>query len=486
MNSFQNYLEEFQEVGFVDAIVGPSLMISGLPSVTSGEVVVFENGALGQVAYLLPESANVMLLEGTQVKIGTRVARTNKRLEIPCSEGMLGLTLTPLGLPFDGGAQLQGAVTYRAIDVPPPGIDARVPISQAFHTGVGLIDLLVPLALGQRELFLGDNKVGKRNTLLQLAKSHVMQGGVTIFGLIAQRRSDIIKLQHYIAQENLGGGTLVVASAATDPSGLVFTTPYTAMTLAEFFRDQGKDVLVILDDLTIHAKHYREISLTSRRFPGRDSYPGDIFYTHARLLERAGCFAAGSITCIPLADTVLGDITGYIQTNLMSMTDGHVFFDTQKANEGYQPAINTFLSVTRVGHQVQKPLYKALSARLTQFLSNHQQLQQLAHFGGEMSVEARFNLELGENVNELFKQSDNEVIPMPVMAVFVCLLLSGKITTANLETLKLRLSEFSKTYHQQPSLKHWFDGLIDAHAEPELLMRESPALAKQLLGLDIQ
>jgi F-type H+-transporting ATPase subunit alpha len=485
MNSFQNYLDESQEVGFVDAIVGPSLMISGLPGLTSGEVVVFESGALGQVASLLPESANVMLLEGSQVKIGTRVARTNKRLEIPCSEGMLGLTLTPLGLPFDGGAQLQGSMTYRPIDIPPPGIDVRVPIAQPFHTGVGLIDLLVPLALGQRELFLGDNKVGKRNTLLQLAKSHVMQGGVTIFALIAQRRSDIIKLQQYVTQEKLAGGTLVVASAATDPSGLVFTTPYTAMTLAEFFRDQGKDVLVILDDLTIHAKHYREISLTSRRFPGRDSYPGDIFYTHARLLERAGCFSTGSITCIPLANTILGDITGYIQTNLMSMTDGHVFFDTQKANEGYQPAINTFLSVTRVGHQVQKPLYKALSARLTQFLSNHQQLQQLAHFGGEMSVEARFNLELGDNLNELFKQNDNEVIPMPVMAVFVCLLLSGKITTANLEMLRQKLSAFSQTYHAQPKIKQWFDSLVEAHHDPQQLISEAPALAKQLLGLDI-
>ncbi len=485
MHSFQHYLETFGEVGFVDAMVGPSLMLSGLPGVTTGEVVVFENGALGQVASLLPESAQVMLLEGNQVKLGMRAARSDKPLEIPCSEGMIGLTLTPLGLPFDGGALMQGTITHRPIDIPPPGIDARVSITQPFHTGVGLIDLLVPLALGQRELFLGDNKVGKRNTLRQLTKMHVMQGGITIFALIAQRRSDILKLQDYLAQENLLEGTIVVASTATDPSGLVFITPYTAMTLAEFLCDQGKQVLVILDDLTMHAKHYREISLTSRRFPGRDSYPGDIFYTHARLLERAGCFAKGSITCIPLADTVMGDITGYIQTNLMSMTDGHVFFDTQKANEGFQPAINTFLSVTRVGHQVQKPLYKALSARLTQFLSHHQQLQQLAHFGGEMSAEARVNLELGEQLNELFKQDDNEVVPVSVMAVFVCLLLSGKIAATNLEILQQRLAHFAKAYHAQAELKHWFEQLIEAHGDPQHLVDQASALAKSLLGIEV-
>ena len=239
-------------------------------------------------------------------------------------------------------------------------------------TGMTLVDLMIPLGRGQRELVLGDRKTGKTQFLLQAALAQASVGTVCVYACIGKKKAEILRVKEFFAKEGILDKTVIVASSSQDSTGEIFTCPYTAMAVAEFFRDRGQDTLVLLDDMTTHAKFYREMSLLLRKFPGRDSYPGDIFHIHSKLLERSGNFVIKkdgnemdvAITCLPAAETIQGDLTGYIQTNLMSMTDGHIYFDNELFFKGRRPAINPFISVTRVGYQTQTSLRKEMWAAL--------------------------------------------------------------------------------------------------------------------------
>jgi F-type H+/Na+-transporting ATPase subunit alpha len=369
MINYQEALQQTNEIGTVEELYGGSVVTaSGLPQASPGEVVVFEGGQVGRVFSLQDEAVEILILtQAVPVQSGNRVARTGTPFRLPVGDNLLGKSLTPLGTLWSTQAKVRGATEERGVDVPPPSIKERAPLSSPFVSGVTMVDLVVPLGKGQRELIIGDHKSGKTQLLLQSLRAHVGRGGVGIYCGIAKRATEIAAFIQYAKSHQIEEQMVFVFAGSSDPTGLVYLAPYSAMTIAEYFKDCGKDVLLVLDDLTIHAKYYRELSLLSRRYPGRASYPGDIFSIHAGLMERAGQFKKGSITCLPVAETVLSDISGYIQTNLMSMTDGHIFFDSEFFNQGKRPAINPFVSVTRVGHQTQSPLTRSMSREISGF-----------------------------------------------------------------------------------------------------------------------
>ena len=408
MKDFPFYLEKNGEVGYADEIVSSVVYASGLPEASPNELVIFETGEIGQVISLGSKYVEILLLSHSQVKVGTRLARAGSVLEVPVGEFLLGNVVSPLGrmlsTPF-------GQTEKRKIDIHPEGLTAREVVETPFETGVAMVDLVVPLGMGQRELVIGNRKTGKSAFLLQVILNQARRGNICVYAGIGMKHHDLKSLSQFFKEQQIEKNTVLVASNASDPPGLIYLAPYTAMTVAEYFRDRGKNVLVILDDLTTHAESYREISLLARRFPGRNSYPGDIFYIHSRLLERSGNFKNGSITCLPVAESILGDLSGYIQTNLMSMTDGHIYFDNDLYDQGRRPAINPLLSVTRVGLQTQTGLLRDISRVLTGFIVQNDKLRQYLHFGAELSESVRQTLDMGERVLAFLDQKPEEIIP---------------------------------------------------------------------------
>jgi F-type H+-transporting ATPase subunit alpha len=424
MKTFEEYLTQTGEVGTIEQVFTSLVFVRGLPRVKPQELVIFESGEMGQVLSITNNYVEVVVYANVSLRIGTRVARTEETFQVQVGIGLLGTILDPVGKAMMGTVVKPEGLVARAVDVPPYKLEGRQVIQESLDTGVAVVDLVVPLAKGQRQLILGDGKIGKTPFLRQVVLSHVLRGGVCVYAAIAKRYHELTRLQAYLVEKQIAPSCVVVATNARDTAGLIYQTPYTAMTIAENLRDQGKEVLVILDDLSIHAKYYRELMLMAKRFPGRSAYPGDIFYIHAKLMERAGNFQTGSITCLPVAETVQGDISGYIQTNLMSMTDGHIFFDTELYNQGKRPAINTFLSVTRVGHQAQEPVFKSLSRELSKFLTQYKQTEELLHFGGEMGEDAKKTLSMGDKVKVIFNQ-EGGLIPKEVAALVLAGLWGG-------------------------------------------------------------
>ncbi|KKU55705.1 MAG: ATP synthase subunit alpha [Candidatus Amesbacteria bacterium GW2011_GWA2_47_11] len=426
---FKDYLEKTGEVGYVTRVVHEVVEVAGLPGVNLSETVVFESGQLGQVSALENEAVEVLVLSKKIVKGGTKVARTGKKLEIGVGEELLGTMIDVLGRPLSGKAKHNERLVNYPVDVLPKGIGDRERISRPLQTGIVLVDLLVPLGLGQRELVMGDRKTGKSQLVMQTVMSQARKGSICVFAAIGKRKTDIMKLQNFLKKENIAQKTVVVAASAYDSAGEIWMTPYTAFTVAEYFRDRGEDVLVVLDDMSTHAQFYRELSLLSRKFPGRDSYPGDIFSIHSRLLERAGNFKVGereaAITCLPIVESVMGDITGYISTNLMSMTDGHIFFDSDFFFRGRRPAINPFMSVTRVGHQTQTPLLRDIGQVLLELMSNYEKTQSFLKFGAELGENSRQVLVMGNKLLDFFNQPPEAIMNLNVQIILAGLLMAG-------------------------------------------------------------
>ncbi len=332
-SSFGKFLTEIGEVGFVESYEHPIIGVSGLPGATLKEVVLFELGGIGQIMSLNEEGIKVMALSARRPSIKERVVRTGLPIKLGVDTDLLGKAIDCLGNSLYPQPEILTPQDYRPIDKTPPGIDRRVKINQFFETGVSVVDMMIPLGKGQRELIIGNRKTGKTEFLLQTMLNQARKNTVCVYCCVGKPALDIKKVEIFIHEHNIQANCVLIASYASDPASLVYLTPFSAMTLAEFFLESGRDVLLILDDLTDHAKYYRELALLARKFPGRSAYPADIFYTHSRLLERAGYFktekGVNAITCLPVAETVQGDITGYIQTNLMSITDGHIYFDEE-------------------------------------------------------------------------------------------------------------------------------------------------------------
>lgn len=440
MEDFNKYLEQTGETGYVEEMSQSIAQVSGLPGAKLSEIVIFEEGEKGQVVGLGIDRVEVLVLARLGVKVGARVVRTGGPLKVAVGEAVMGRIMDALGNWVGGGREKIPQDQWRSIDVVPSGIAARKKISRPLETGISLVDLLIPLGRGQRELVMGDRKTGKTNFVLQTILTQSRLGTVCVYAAIGKKNTEIMQAERFFAKTGVVKNLVIVASSSHDTVGEIWLTPYTAMTVAEYFRDNGRDVLLVLDDMTAHAKFYRELSLTARRFPGRESYPGDIFYIHSKLLERAGNFIAkegeAAITCLPVVDTVQGDMTGYIQTNLMSMTDGHIFFDSDLYFSGQRPAINPFVSVTRVGYQTQSHIRRMLGREIVKRLNDYEKTQSFVRFGAELGEAARQVLTMGEHLLRLFKQPTQLTVAADIQIVAAAMVLSSLWDGSEVEAIQ--------------------------------------------------
>ncbi len=404
------------EVGYVLSCRDYLVYLDGLPSVRVFDMVENDNGIRGVVVGLYPGKVETWILDEGQIFPGELFKKRPDRLMIPVSSFLLGRAINPLGIAIDGkGIIPLNTSKYLEIDQKAPNLSQREFIKEQLITGVTLLDTLVPIGKGQRQLFMGDAHSGKTSLLIDMIMNQAAAGTICIYASIGKPVVEVRKLIDILSSSNAIASTVIVAASATEPSPLIFLTPQTAMTIAEFFQRQGRDVLVILDDLGVHAKIYREISLLGDRLPGRESYPGDIFYTHAHLLERAGKFnsqaGSGSITAIPVIELSLNDFTTFIPTNLMSMTDGHTLFQASLRTQGQKPAIDSSLSVSRVGRQTQMRIQNLLSQKIRQILAEAADLETVSRFSGELPLETQLILKQKEIIVELINQEN--LAPLP-------------------------------------------------------------------------
>lgn len=454
-----------QEVGFVVSSKGYLAYLDGLPTIRINDLVSSEAGIVGLVHSLNPTQTEVLLLSSTSVAPGTQFKRTGKRLELSVGDYLIGRAINPLGLPIDGKGMLSKSAESKPRELEPPShsIEAREFIKDQLITGISTVDTLIPLGLGQRELVIGDANSGIQNFLINIIVNQTAgrlasrsgrtgQGLICIYAAIGKPISQITNLINTLHVNKAMASSIVIASSSTDGSPLIYLTPLTALTIAEYFKDQGKNVLVILDDMGIHAKAYREISLLGGRSPGRQSYPGDIFYQQAKLLERAGKFnsnfGGGSITALPVVELNLNDFTGFIPTNLMSITDGHLLFRSNLYNKNQRPAIDIALSVSRVGRQTQALISNLISRRLRQCLAEAQGLETLAQFSAELPPQTQLILRQKQVLMELLKQDDLTLTNLPTQTMLLGLIFTSFINDKNEVTvrkLKVKILKFLTT-----------------------------------------
>jgi F-type H+/Na+-transporting ATPase subunit alpha len=430
MDQFNQLLQQTGEYGIVYQVSHPIVFIEGLPTVKTQEVILFETGQKAEVFSINRGKIEARSFSHEPIRVGTKVTKTGQLLSIPVGDELLGHTIDPLGEPLDPTAEFIKPKNFRTLDANPVGIAGRAKLDSSMVTGTTLIDLMIPLGRGQRELVIGDRKTGKTSFILTAIKSQVHEGIICIYAAIAKKKSDIKRLQEFFESEKIMNKIIIVATSSYSSPSIIYQTPYAAMAIAEYYKDLGKDTLIIFDDLSTHAKFYRELSLLARRFPGRDSYPGDIFYIHSKLLERAGMFKHPTkgnvaISCFPVMEIVEGDLTGYVSTNVMGITDGHIYFDSNIYFQGSRPAVNIPLSVTRVGRQVSNKLTRDINKNLTIFLSKYEKMLNLSHFGQELTEETKRDLRTGDLVNEFFKQPYQLTIPLTVQSVILSMIMQG-------------------------------------------------------------
>ncbi len=468
MLTFEKALKDTGEIGRVVKVVHVLAFVQGLPDARIDEIVVFDNEEMGQVI-AMNEDVEVLMLGKGEVRVDSKVARTGKFLDVAVGPELLGKVIDPLGNSLMDPFTMANPV-YHAIEKVPDKILNRDLVREPLVTGVPIVDLIVPLGRGQRELLVGDQKTGKTAFLLQTVVNQASQGNICVYSAIGKKRTSIRRFVSYFQKWGVDKNVVLVASGSNDSPGLIFINPYVSMTIAEYFRDMGRDVVLIFDDLTTHAKYYREISLLGKRFPGRNSYPGDIFYVHSRLLERAGKFVKGSITALPVVDTVLGDLAGFIQTNVMSMTDGHLFFDTEYANLGRHPAVNPFLSVTRVGFQAQSGLVRDVSRKLSAFLVQLEKLRQFLHFGAELSEATLKNIATGDRLIAFFNQPTEVVTPLNVSIFVVAGIMGGVWREVEISKMKEITDVFRNSYIKNDVFKLEVDNLVSKSQNLENLI----------------
>lgn len=464
MDDFNKLLRETGEIGIVREVAGIIVYASGLPEITPDELVVFENGNLGQVFSLKEDLVEILTFSNNPIKVGSKVARTTKVLEIPVGRQLLGNVIDPFGKAYDATKRMRKTSETRSVETAAPGVMKRKTIRRKFETGVSIVDLMVPLGRGQRQLVIGDRKTGKTNFLLQTIAYAAAQGDICIYAVIGKNKMDIKRAEEYFIAAQVMQNVIIVATSSEDPSAVIYLTPYSAMTIAEYFRDAGLDVLIVLDDLSSHAKFYREISLIGKRFPGRDSYPGDMFHIHAKLLERAGNFKVekgeAAITCLPVVETLQGDLAGYIQTNIMSMTDGHIYFDSNIFSQGRRPSINPFLSVTRVGRQTQPDSKRSISRELLTFLTLFDKMQNIVHFGSELTESVRVIIETGNKILQLFDQDANKIIPSNVQPIILSFLWGQDFRGMEIAKLIYLRDKMTEMYQKDSNYQKLIDDIV--------------------------
>ena len=422
--TIENYhtAAELQEVGEVVKIGDGIAKVYGLDNIQAGELVEFDSGVKGMALNLETDNVGIVVFGDTQkIKEGSNVKRTGKIVEVPAGKGLLGRVIDALGNPIDGKGPLTD-VEYRRVEVKAPGIIARQSVSEPMQTGIKAIDSLIPIGRGQRELIIGDRQTGKTaiaiDAIINQAPAHELGDEkkklYCIYVAIGQKRSTVAQIVKTLEDAGAMKYSIVVSATASEAAALQFFAPYTGCTAGEFFRDNGMHALVVYDDLSKHAVAYREMSLLLRRPPGREAYPGDVFYVHSRLLERAAkmsdAMGGGSLTALPIIETQAGDVSAYIPTNVISITDGQIFLETELFYKGIKPAVNVGLSVSRVGSAAQTKAMKQVAGTIKLDLAQFRELEAFAQFGSDLDATTQKLLDKGRKLTELLKQ--NQYSPM--------------------------------------------------------------------------
>ena len=401
--------ETSAEGGVVISSADGIVEVEGMDRAVYGEIVTFENGAKGMVESVEPGRLGIMLFDGAEtVGVGTMVTRSGKRAGIPVGDGFLGRVIDPLGEPIDGKGPIE-AVGYNPIEKQAPGILERQSVDTPLHTGILAIDSMFPIGRGQRELIIGDRQTGKTSIATDAILNQKDTGVLCIYVAIGQKASSIARVAEDLKKHGAMSYTTIVAATASDSAPLQYIAPYAGTALAEYFMAQGKSVLIVYDDLSKHAVAYRAISLLLRRSPGREAYPGDVFYLHSRLLERAAKLSdelgGGSLTALPIIETQAGDVSAYIPTNVISITDGQIFLETELFHSGVMPAVNPGISVSRVGGNAQIKAMKKVAGTLKLIYSQYRELQSFAQFGSDLDADTKARLAQGERIVEVLKQN---------------------------------------------------------------------------------
>lgn len=466
---------DINEVGKVVGIADGISTVYGLNNVMAGEVVEFENGAEGLVLNLEEASVGVVVL-GTSagIKEGISVKRKGELLKVPVGDAMMGRVVNALGQPIDGKGAI-AATESRFIEEKAPGIMARKSVHEPLQTGIKAIDALVPVGRGQRELIIGDRQTGKTTLAIDTIINQKGNGVVCIYVAIGQKQSTVAATVKKLEEHGAMDYTIIVNAGASESSALQFLAPYAGVTMAEYFRDNGRHAVIFYDDLSKHAVAYREMSLILRRPPGREAYPGDVFYIHSRLLERAAKLSdergAGSITAFPIIETQAGDVSAYIPTNVISITDGQIFLETDLFNSGIRPAINVGLSVSRVGGAAQIKATKQVAGTLRLDLASYRELQAFAQFASDLDEHSRKQLERGQRMVEVLKQPPYSPVAIEKQVVAIFAGAKGyldnipvsKVTKFESELLDFVESKYSSVLENIRASKQ-----IDADTEAEL------------------
>ena len=414
---------EMTETGTVILVGDGIARVYGLRSCMAGELLEFEDGSVGLAQNLEEETVSVAVLsDKNDIRAGSTVKRTGRVLSVPVGENMLGRVVNALGEPIDGTGPIATTET-RPIEAEAPGIIERQSVNVPLQTGIKAIDSMIPIGRGQRELIIGDRQTGKTVIAIDTILNQKDTGVLCIYVAIGQKSTSVVQIANELERAGAMAYTTIVSASASESAPLQYIAPYAGCAMAEYFREQGKDVLIIYDDLSKHAVAYRALSLLIRRPPGREAYPGDVFYLHSRLLERAACVAkeygGGSITALPIIETQAGDVSAYIPTNVISITDGQIFLETELFHSGVMPAINPGISVSRVGGSAQLKAMKKVSGELKLLYSQYRELQAFAQFGSDLDADTKARLALGERIVEVLKQKRNAPVRVGCQVVII-------------------------------------------------------------------
>ena len=429
-----------EKVGHVLEVFDGIARVSGLSDIRSSEMVTFAGGETGVALNLEEDTVGVIILgDFSKIKEGDEVKATGKILEIPVSDNILGRVVNSLGMPIDGKGVIKSDKTY-PIEKVAPGVVTRQSVSEPVATGIKVIDAIIPVGRGQRELIIGDRQTGKTAIAIDSILNQKGQDMICVYVSIGQKDSKLRKIQARLEQGNSMVYTVIVSAGASEAAALSYIAPYTGVSIAEYFMDKGKDVLIVYDDLSKHAVAYREISLLLRRPPGREAYPGDVFYLHSRLLERAcrrnSKYGGGSITAFPIIETQAGDISAYIPTNVISITDGQIFLETDLFYKGIRPAVNVGSSVSRVGSSAQIKAMKKVAGTLKLDLAQFRELEAFSQFGSDLDESTKRQLERGKRAVEVLKQLQYAPVKTEHQVVTLYALVKGFMDDVPVEKIK--------------------------------------------------
>ncbi|MBR4701616.1 MAG: F0F1 ATP synthase subunit alpha [Oscillospiraceae bacterium] len=483
IRNYESKLEQ-KETGTIITLGDGIARAVGLENCMVNELVEFPNGTYGMAQNLEERSVSLVILGSDEgMREGDTVRRTGKVVSVPVGEELIGRVVNALGEPIDGNGPLN-TTNYRPVEMPAPGVIERKSVSVPLQTGIKAVDAMIPIGRGQRELIIGDRQTGKTTIALDTIINQKGKNVICIYVAIGQKRSTVAQIVNTLTAAGAMEYSIVVSATASELAPMQYIAPYAGCTMGEYFMAQGKDVLVVYDDLSKHAVAYRAISLLIRRPPGREAYPGDVFYLHSRLLERAARMApeygGGSLTALPIIETQAGDVSAYIPTNVISITDGQIFLETELFHAGVMPAINPGISVSRVGGAAQIKALKKVAGTLKLLYSQYRELQSFAQFGSDLDKDTKERLAQGERIVEVLKQSNNAPVPVEQQVCIIYAVVNGYLK----EIPVARVHEFEQ------GLYHWLETrhhrMLRTIVETGVLSEETETQLKAALNEYIQ